>query len=395
VNQRSRREFLRASAAAAAAALARVELHAAPLVQTRPLDPALAGGTRTALLELGATSGAPLPPFGTMLGAGLDARLFTDLSTLEPDRLVVPNDRFFVRTSCPPSIDAGKPWAIEVGGLVRARRTLPLADLKALVRPFDPCVFECAGNTNPSNFGLLSAAAWDGIPVAAVLDRVQLQRGALRVLVSGVDDFPEPSRTSVPGASWVFSRDDLERTGAFLATAMNGGPLPRDHGFPLRLAVPGWYGCACIKWVNRIELVPDDAPATTQMREFAQRTHQPPDAERARDFIPPEIDLAAMPIRVEKWMVAGRPIYRIVGVMWGGSKPTNALQIRFRTDEPFAAVSDCPLPKTTRTWSLWSHIWRPAAPRRYQIVLRVADPTVRTRRLDMFFYTREVTVDET
>ena len=47
---------------------------------------------------------------------------------------------------------------------------------------------------------------------------------------------------------------------------MNGAPLTRDHGFPVRLIVPGWYGCSCIKWVDRIELVADEAPATTQMQ---------------------------------------------------------------------------------------------------------------------------------
>ena len=138
-------------------------------------------------------------------------------------------------------------------------------------------------------------------------------------------------QTSVPGASWIFSRDDLQR--ALLALRMNGAPLPRDHGFPVRLIVPGWYGCACIKWVNRIELVPDDAPATSQMREFASRTHQPFDASRragsptaagpgppqalARDYLPAVIDTAAMPVRVEKWVASGHVFYRIVGITWG------------------------------------------------------------------------------
>ena len=125
---------------------------------------------------------------------------------------------------------------------------------------------------------------------------------------------------------------------------MNGAPLTRDHGFPVRLIVPGWYGCSCIKWVDRIDLVPDDAPATTQMQEFAARTHQdiataagrrtPP---LARDFIPAVIDTAAMPVRVEKWIVDGRLAYRITGIIWGGSKPTNALSIRFKASAAVGA----------------------------------------------------------
>ena len=57
-------------------------------------------------------------------------------------------------------------------------------------------------------------------------------------------------------------------------------------------------------------------------------------------------------------------------------------------------VDDCPLPASTLTWSLWSHTWHPTVPGRYQIVLRVDDPTIRTRRLDLFFYVREVMIDE-
>src|SRR5439155_17569366 len=139
----------------------------------------------------------------------------------------------------------------------------------------------------------------------------------------------------------------------------------------------------------------DDVPATPQMREFAARTHQPFDSrpiERsltagqggllAREFVPAVIDTAAMPIRVEKWRNGDRIEYRIVGIVWGGSKPTSALSIRFKSGQPWVRVDDCPLPQSTLTWSLWSHTWRPKAPGRYQIVLRVDDPAIRTRRLD-------------
>ena len=62
------------------------------------------------------------------------------------------------------------------------------------------------------------------------------------------------SGRSIPGASWVFPLDTLDKLGAFLAVRMNGEPLPLDHGAPVRLVVPGWYGCAWIKWVNEIRL---------------------------------------------------------------------------------------------------------------------------------------------
>ena len=292
----------------------------------------------------------------------------------------------------PSTLTRTAPWTVRVGGLVHAPVDLAFPALEPLAGPGGRYLIECSGNVDQTNYGLMSAADWEGVPLGAVLDRVRPAVRSYRVLVSGVDEEAARPMTSVPGASWIFSRDDLQR--ALLALRMNGAPLPRDHGFPVRLVVPGWYGCACIKWVDRIDLVADDAPATTQMREFAARTHQAPGAARARDFTPAVIDTAAMPVRVEKWRIDGRIEYRITGIVWGGSKATNALAIRFRSGQPWVPVDDCPMPASTFTWSLWSHLWRPEAPGRYQIVLRVNDPAIRTRRLDIFFYVREIEIDE-
>jgi DMSO/TMAO reductase YedYZ molybdopterin-dependent catalytic subunit len=349
--------------------------------------------------------GAAPPLFGQLLGNGLDARLFTDLSAIRNPQSAIRNEQFFVRTAAPRALPQTDAWRVRIAGLVKTPIDLRLRDLDPLVEAGGRYLLECSGNSDPSNFGLLSTADWDGVPLAAILDRARPSAASYRVLVSGVDDEASRPRTSVPGASWIFSRDDLQR--ALLAVRMNGAPLPRDHGFPVRLVVPGWYGCSCIKWVDRIDLVPDEAPATSQMREFATRTHQDAallarplnsragqDALRARDFVPAVIDTAAMPVRVEKWTIGGRIAYRVTGIIWGGSTPTNALSIRFKSTLPWVAVDDCPLPASTLTWSTWSHVWRPDAPGRYQIVMRVSDPAIRTRRLDLFFYVREIVIEE-
>jgi DMSO/TMAO reductase YedYZ molybdopterin-dependent catalytic subunit len=343
-------------------------------------------------VPLGDPGGASPPPFGRLLGDGLDARLFTDLSQIaEPSDLRTATDRFFVRTAAPPSLPSGDAWTIQVGGLGQAPAAVRLRDLDTLVTPSRRILLECSGNADQTNYGLLSAADWEGIPVAALLDRVRTH-GADRVLISGIDDDRRAWRTSIAGASWIFTRDELQQ--AVLAIRMNGEALPLHHGAPVRLLVPGWYGCACVKWVDRIELVADDAAATSQMREFAARTHQDPRAALARDFVPAVIDTAAMPIRVEKWSADGSIFYRIIGLVWGGTKPTDALSIRFKSGGPWEKVADCPLPESPLTWSLWSHTWRPREPGRYQIVLRVDDASIRTRRLDVFFYVREIDIDE-
>lgn len=334
-------------------------------------------------------------PLDTAFGAGLDGRLYTDLSKLAPERLVTPNDTHYIRTRASDLLDTQGPWTIAVHGRVRAPATLDLGALAPLVVPdLGPFVMECSGNARGASFGLMSAALWSGAPMKDVLAKIDALPDATRVLVSGFDTYGAPPRgSSTPGASWIFRLDDLAE--AFLATAMNGAPLPLDHGSPVRLFVPGWYGCSSIKWVDEIVLVGDDEPATSQMKEFAQRTHQSGVPDLARDYRPATIDQAAMPVRIERWRVGGRLVHRVVGIMWGGSRTTDALTIRFAPTEPFVPVDRCYAQTTNRTWTLFTHAWTPARPGSYAIACAIADRSIPTKRLDAGYYVRTLDVAET
>ena len=260
--------------------------------------------------------------------------------------------------------------------------------------PQGTVLLECSGNGRRRAFGLLSAAEWSGVPLAEVLERAQVLDSATRVLISGVDRHSNVAERSA-GASWVFTFDQLAATGAFLATRMNGAPLPPDHGAPVRLVMPGWYGCTMAKWVEEIRLVGDEEPATAQMKEFAGRTHQDGVPELACDYRPGEMDQTGMPVRIEQWRVDGgsRPglEYRVVGVMWGGDRQTDAFSIRFGDDTPCEPI-EAYAQTTNRTWTLWSHTWRPSRPGTYRITLNVDDPAIRTRRLDRGYYARTVEI---
>ena len=92
--------------------------------------------------------------------------------------------------------------------------------------------------------------------------------------------------------------------------------------------------------------------------------------------------------------VEQRIVYRVIGIRWGGRAKRVALTIRFKHSEPLhVPVDDYPEATATTTWTLWSHAWRPASAGRYEIVLGVQDRSVRTRRLDDYYYTREVDID--
>lgn len=338
--------------------------------------------------------GEGVRPFHTALNVGWDGRLYTDLSVLTPDNLTIPNANFYIRTRYPDLLAAPDPWVIRVRGLADSV-DIELPDLLPMVRPMGSHVLECSGNFRSAGFGLLSAAEWSGVPLTEVLDSLSIDAEATRVMVSGVDTHSVPSAGghSSPGASWVFTFDQLASAGAFLATQMNGAPLPPDHGMPVRLFVPGWFGCSNIKWVDEITLVDETEPATSQMQEFASRTHQSGVPALARDYIPATLDQTAMPTRIEKWRVDGEIVYRVVGILWGGDTPTDQVSIRFGNG-PYEPVDVCPPQETNQTWTLWEHAWRPTTTGVFGIRLRVDDPSIRTRRLDSGYYLREIEIDE-
>jgi DMSO/TMAO reductase YedYZ molybdopterin-dependent catalytic subunit len=352
-------------------------------------DDAFRGGKRLGIVEFTGESSAPLE---TMIGAGLDARLYSDLSTLARDQMITPIEKFYIRTHASELLESKRPWTIKLAGRVQGQGNLTLDDLQKHAKPMGSHLMECSGNARSTRFGLLSVADWTGVLIADLL-MTQTKPRTERVMVSGFDQYPMKSATSIPGADWIFTLEELKSAGAFLATEMNGQPLTRDHGAPVRLVVPGWYGCTCIKWVNAIAFVDDDAEATSQMEEFAARTHQQGVPKLAKEYVPAAIDQAAMPTRVEKWLVNGSIKYRVTGILWGGSRPINVLEIRFNPEEEYVRV-DKFSQTTNDPWSLWSHAWTPKSTGTYMMRLRVTDPVVQARRLNSGYYVRSVEVSE-
>lgn len=359
------------------------------LLATRQKGP-LQGGKRIGTVDF--IDEGPVP-LDVLEGSELDGRLFSDLSTLEPENPITPTKKFYIRTCASKLLPDAATWQVKLGGLIERPMNLGIETLRKAAKPMGTHLMECAGNVRQARFGLLSVGEWAGVPVSEILDKTKTTSRTPRVLISGFDRYSTESRTSLPGASWVFSREQLEKAGAFLGTELDGQPLPKDHGAPVRLVVPGWYGCTCIKWVNELNLVREEVEATSQMQEYAARTLQQGVPQLAKDFEPASIDQAAMPIRIEKWSVAGNIRYRVLGIAWGGSRPGTVLQIRFNPDEDFVRVDDFHQVRND-PWTFWTHRWSPKVPGRYLIHLSVKEPAVEARRLDSGYYVRSVEISE-
>ncbi len=391
--QRSRREFLSVALRGGAATIA---------VSAVPGWPAWPRGENDdygALVQAGATQLGTVPfdvewsqAFDEPISQGLGGRVIHKLATLAPETLITTNERFFVRTAKPALLGSTENWQIAVGGLVDEPADLALDSLLPLAESQGVYLLECSGNPRRRSFGLMSACEWGGIPAVDVLEATRPLSRATRVLIGGFDEHSGRGG-GIPGASWIFDPADLEAAGAFFATHMNGERLPDDHGYPVRLFIPGWYGCAAAKWVDRIEWVDDAAPATGQMKEYASRTGTDGVPELARDYARGEMDVAAMPVRIEKWTAEGTMFYRVVGIVWGGKATVGSLDIRCGQEAPWIPIEGFEHRDVT-TWNLWSYTWRPTRSGSYAIRLRVPDSPVPTRRIDRGYYDRTVTIEE-
>ncbi|HEX4955183.1 MAG TPA: molybdopterin-dependent oxidoreductase [Thermoanaerobaculia bacterium] len=337
--------------------------------------------------------GEPAIPFGETTGAGLSGRRAFDLGTLTAERLVPPSDRHFIHTLFPARLDPRRYWQITFRGHGFPAAEVPLKDLLPLAEPMGVHLAECVDNGREHGWGLISAAEWKGIPFRKIFERIGRPPEDGWVLVSGNDLHLSTRPDLGAGASWLFSPAELEAAGAFLATEMNGQPLAEDLGYPVRLVVPGWYACAWIKWVETIVYLPKWAEVTAHMREFTAQTFQNGVPRRAERYYPPRIEPAALPVRVERWRSREGFTFRIVGVAWGGARPPRSLEIRFDPEGEFEPVSHFVAPANTATWTLWSHLWRPAEAGAYTLDLQVDGSRMRSRRLSLGVYTRQVQID--
>ena len=202
----------------------------------------------------------PLPP-------GRRAR-FTDLGRVTGQ--VVPNDEFFVlHHGEVPEISRGA-FRLSLGrrGETPAR-TLGPYELAGLPRRESVVLFECCGNGGIGMHGLVGAARWGGVALSPLLEGLT-GPDSREVVFFGADRTEERLRGNRYPAQFARSLPlaDALAPGALLADSMNGAPLPAEHGGPLRLIVPGFYGVAQVKWVERIEVWPSRFAGWYQAKDY-------------------------------------------------------------------------------------------------------------------------------
>lgn len=289
---------------------------------------------------------------------------------------LTPSSRFFIRNHFDvPVLDAST-WKVTIGGAVNRPRTLTLADIRALpTRSFNAAV-ECAGNGrsylppptegNPFGYGAVSAATWTGASLRDVLGPDPFNRPAREVIFVGADHGFEKN----VGAEISFERslpvDVALHPDTILAYDMNGEPLPVEHGAPIRLLVPGWYGVASVKWLVEIRaqekpfegyfqkqryIFPNDGAEPTPLRERGVRA------------------LITHPASGEVIPVGA---IQVSGLTWSGNQPVQKVELSADGGQTWQ-IADLDAPGSPYSWQHWRAIWRADRPGDYTLKARATD----------------------
>jgi DMSO/TMAO reductase YedYZ molybdopterin-dependent catalytic subunit len=270
-------------------------------------------------------------------------------------------------------------WRLQVVGEVVNEVTLTLADIKALPAVTMTVTLECAGNgraglrPRPASMPWLDQAVgtsrWTGTPLRHILERAQVKNGAHEVAFFGAD------RGFDAGLEHDYARsltaDSALNGDVLVCYAMNDAPLLPQHGFPLRLVVPGWYGMASVKWLNRIEVL--DRPflghqqtGTYMYRIDTEDPGVPVDLMRVRSLM--------IPPGIPDWYTRRRLVeageVELRGRAWsGGGVPV--LKVEVATNGEWAAA-ELDERQHRYAWVGWRFVWR-AAPGEYELMCRATD----------------------
>jgi DMSO/TMAO reductase YedYZ molybdopterin-dependent catalytic subunit len=252
-------------------------------------------------------------------------------------------------------------------------------------------VVECAGNGRvyyePPKEGLqwqdgaVGNAEWTGVLLRDILEKAGVKATALEVLLVGADSgVVDPNKKSASPGPIAFARSlPLKKALAdstLLAYSMNGKPLTRDHGYPLRAVVGGWFGMAWIKWITHVRLIERPFLGYWQARDYFRwdRAHGEPTLAPLTEMeVKAQI---ARPVQGAH-LIVGEPC-RIFGAAWSGEAPVRQVHVSTEDGEGWreAALLET---EGSYAWRLWEYIWTPERVGRHILRCRATDASGRVQ----------------
>ena len=282
-------------------------------------------------------------------------------------------------------------WRLSITGHVATPLSLSLADLTALPQRTLRVTLECAGNgrgqvaprwpSMPWMAEAVGTSEWTGTPLKGVLEAAGLKPGAVDIAFTGTDRGFDKGHEHAYGRS--LTPDLALADDVLLVHAMNGQPLLPQHGFPLRLIVPGWYGMASVKWLDRIEVLEKPYDGHQQVASYLYKS-KPEDA--GVPVTTMRVKSLMAPPGIPDWYSRQRLVEAgrctIHGRAWSG-RGVPVAKVEVGVDDRWSpAALDAPQGKFA--WRGWRFDWS-AAPGEHEIACRATDANGATQPLDIPF----------
>jgi len=279
-------------------------------------------------------------------------------------------------------------WQVEVAGCVARPATVSLDEIMTFPSRTLAVTLECAGNgrgaMNPRYPSMpwiseaVGTAQWTGTPLRHVLDRVGLSDDAVDIAFIGADRGFDRGHEHAFGRS--LRREVALSDDVLLVWAMNGAPLLPQHGFPLRLIVPGWYGMASVKWLARIEALTQPFDGYQQVAGYHYRSE--PDGPRT-PITHMRVKSLLVPPGIPDWYTRRRLVdagsVTLVGRAWSGGGARIA-KVEVGIDGAWRpAELDAPIGRFA--WRGWRSVWN-AEPGEHELSCRATDADGHTQPLE-------------
>lgn len=278
-----------------------------------------------------------------------------------------------------PLLDDSK-HTLSFGNGFESPYSLTMQEIKQLPSIDMPVTLECAGNgrtemsprthSMPWQYEAVGTSVWTGTPLAPLIEKAQPASGTVEVSFTGAD------RGYDKGVQHAFGRsltlEQIESLDVLLVYGMNGHPLLPQHGAPLRLIVPGWYGMASVKWLSNIEALPEPYQGFQQVRTYRYR-------EKADDPGTPvtaiRVKSLMTPPGIPDWISRSRQlesgVHTITGRAWSGNG-TPITRVEFSDGSGWVDAKLQQNKQDRYAWSKWSVDWH-AAPGEYELSCRATD----------------------
>ena len=297
------------------------------------------------------------------------------------DSWITPNERFLhLHHYGVPEIDLAG-YRLEVAGLLERPRSFSIDELRAMPRKEVAFTLECSGNSGFEWFqGGIGNARWAGASLAQILQAAGVKRDGKEVVFYGADGGQEtipyvsglgqdlgPIKATLNFARSMSVEDAVDPANV-LCYEMNGQPLPRENGHPLRLVAPRWYGIANVKWLQRIEVIDRRFEGPYMAERYVTVREEPREGGRTA-LVRTSVGKSLLKSIAAK-VTTKDGAHRVYGAAWGA--PVARVEVRV-DDQPWAPAAIDQGAEHEFAWKFWHFDWKQVTPGDHRLTSRAID----------------------